>query len=72
MDSGLDRDCGRDRRADLIFRTARASAAPADPKAGAAAPYHVDHKDIIKGPFNSPQEVTRNCLSCHPDATPQT
>lgn len=29
---------------------------------------HTDHKDIIKGPFQSPQEVTQNCLTCHPDS----
>ena len=26
-----------------------------------------EHADI-KGPFNSPQEVTESCLSCHEDA----
>lgn len=29
---------------------------------------HVDHKDIIRGPFETGQEVTRACLECHPDA----
>ncbi len=29
---------------------------------------HVDHRDIVKGPFTTGQEVTRSCLVCHPDA----
>ena len=29
---------------------------------------HVDHIDIVKGEFNSGQEVTRECLECHDDA----
>jgi octaheme c-type cytochrome (tetrathionate reductase family) len=29
---------------------------------------HVDHKDIIKGPFETGQDVTRACLKCHEDA----
>lgn len=29
---------------------------------------HTDHKDIITGPLGTPQEVTLNCLECHPDA----
>lgn len=31
-------------------------------------PVHVDHKDIIKGPFETPQDVTKACLECHPKA----
>lgn len=31
-------------------------------------PVHTSHADIIQGPFETPQDVTRNCLSCHPDA----
>ncbi|MEJ5223680.1 MAG: tetrathionate reductase family octaheme c-type cytochrome [Anaerolineales bacterium] len=31
-------------------------------------PVHVSHADIIKGPFETPQDVTRTCLGCHPDA----
>ena len=27
-----------------------------------------DHTEYVKGPFQSPQEVTENCLSCHQDA----
>ena len=26
---------------------------------------HVDHKDIISGPFETGQDVTRACLECH-------
>lgn len=29
---------------------------------------HVSHADIIKGPFETPQDVTRTCLTCHPNA----
>lgn len=31
-------------------------------------PVHVDHKDIIKGEFKTGQDVTRACLTCHPDS----
>ena len=31
-------------------------------------PVHTSHADIIKGPFESGQEVTRACLECHPEA----
>jgi octaheme c-type cytochrome (tetrathionate reductase family) len=27
--------------------------------------YSQSHKDLIKGPYATPQEVTKNCLSCH-------
>lgn len=32
---------------------------------------HTSHADIVTGPFNSGQEVTRACLSCHSDAAAQ-
>src|ERR1051325_9105214 len=32
---------------------------------------HVDHTDIVKGDFKTGQAVTRDCLSCHPDAAKQ-
>jgi octaheme c-type cytochrome (tetrathionate reductase family) len=32
---------------------------------------HTDHTPIISGPFNSPMDVTRTCLECHPDAAQQ-
>jgi octaheme c-type cytochrome (tetrathionate reductase family) len=32
---------------------------------------HTSHIDILKGPFETPQEVTRTCLECHPDAADQ-
>ena len=32
---------------------------------------HVDHSDIISGPFETGQEVTRSCLECHKDAAAQ-
>jgi octaheme c-type cytochrome (tetrathionate reductase family) len=47
-----------------------ASASPADsPWDGVPKrPIHVPHADIITGPFETPQDVTRTCLACHPDA----
>src|SRR5574341_636072 len=32
---------------------------------------HADHHDIVKGPFATPQDVTKECISCHPDAADQ-
>ena len=29
---------------------------------------HTEHTSIITGPFETPQEVTNNCLECHPDS----
>jgi octaheme c-type cytochrome (tetrathionate reductase family) len=29
---------------------------------------HVDHKDIVSGPFETGQDVTRACLQCHEEA----
>ena len=26
------------------------------------------HNDYLSGPFNSPQEVTQECLNCHENA----
>jgi octaheme c-type cytochrome (tetrathionate reductase family) len=31
-------------------------------------PVHTDHSNIIQGPFETPQDVTRTCLECHPNA----
>jgi len=32
---------------------------------------HTSHTDIIQGPFEEPQDVTGNCLTCHPNAAEQ-
>lgn len=32
---------------------------------------HTSHANIIEGPFETPQDVTRACLECHPDAASQ-
>ena len=32
---------------------------------------HTPHTDIVKGPFQTPQEVTRACLECHPESADQ-
>ena len=34
-------------------------------------PIHVSHADIVQGPLDTPQQVTRTCLTCHPEAAPQ-
>ena len=34
-------------------------------------PAHVDHKDLFEGPFETGQEVTQACLSCHEDSGEQ-
>lgn len=54
----------------ILFFTAESAAAQTDdPWANVPErPVHVPHTDIITGPFETPQDVTRTCLSCHPDA----
>jgi octaheme c-type cytochrome (tetrathionate reductase family) len=53
----------------LIIFWPKAAAATKDPWAGLPQhPIHTSHADIIKGPFTTGQEVTKNCLTCHPDA----
>lgn len=32
---------------------------------------HTSHVDLLKGPYETGQEVTQACLACHPDAAPQ-
>ena len=32
---------------------------------------HTSHADIVQGPFDSPQQVTRACLTCHAEAASQ-
>lgn len=45
----------------------RETRASQDPKANLPVyPIHTDHKDIVKGDFKTPQEVTQACLECHP------
>lgn len=47
----------------------RSTASARDPQASVPQhPVHTDHTDIIEGPFDSPQDVTKACLSCHPNA----
>ncbi|MCX6069143.1 MAG: tetrathionate reductase family octaheme c-type cytochrome [Chloroflexi bacterium] len=47
----------------------KTAAQTTDPWAGVPEhPIHTSHADIIKGPFASGQDVTRDCLRCHPDA----
>ncbi|MEY4752500.1 MAG: hypothetical protein RJA44_175 [Pseudomonadota bacterium] len=54
----------------LLQRPAKAP--PVDPAARLPVKAaHVDHRDIVKGPFQTGQEVTRACLACHQDAARQ-
>jgi octaheme c-type cytochrome (tetrathionate reductase family) len=47
----------------------RTTAQAADPRANLPEhPIHTSHTNIIKGPFETPQDVTRDCLRCHPEA----
>jgi octaheme c-type cytochrome (tetrathionate reductase family) len=53
----------------LLFVPRAGKAATDDPwQAVPEHPVHVDHKDIVTGPFESGQQVTAACLKCHPDA----
>jgi octaheme c-type cytochrome (tetrathionate reductase family) len=53
----------------VAFWPKGAAAQSADPRAKLPEhPVHTSHADIIKGPFKTGQDVTKNCLSCHPDA----
>ena len=47
----------------------KASPTADDPQAAIQpTPVHTSHGDIVQGPLTTPQEVTRNCLTCHADA----
>jgi octaheme c-type cytochrome (tetrathionate reductase family) len=51
-----------------IFLPKEATAAT-DPWAGVPErPIHTDHTFLLKGPFESGEDVTHACLECHPDA----
>jgi octaheme c-type cytochrome (tetrathionate reductase family) len=53
----------------FIYLRSQPQGPAADPaKALPARAAHVDHNDIVKGPFKTGQDVTRACLSCHKDA----
>jgi octaheme c-type cytochrome (tetrathionate reductase family) len=55
----------------LVYWPAKASL-PDDPQPKVPAhATHTSHADIIRGPFETPQQVTENCLTCHPDAARQ-
>ncbi|MFH2104368.1 MAG: multiheme c-type cytochrome [Chloroflexota bacterium] len=56
----------------LAYYWPRVSASAGDPWANVPDhPVHVSHTDIVQGPFETPQDVTRACLACHPDAAEQ-
>ena len=53
----------------ILYFSPRADASANDPWSGVPEhPVHVDHADIVQGDFKTGQDVTRACLSCHPDA----
>src|SRR5512143_3616805 len=53
----------------VLFLPKSGAAAADNPQAGLPEhPVHVDHKDIVQGPFTTGQEVTQACLKCHPEA----
>jgi octaheme c-type cytochrome (tetrathionate reductase family) len=55
--------------ASLVLFLPKPAEAIDDPWAGLPEhPVHVDHKDIVKGPFATGQEVTAACLACHSDS----
>jgi octaheme c-type cytochrome (tetrathionate reductase family) len=55
-----------------VFLMLPRPAAASDPWAYVPADVaHTDHKDILKGPFEQPQDVTRACLECHTEAASQ-
>jgi octaheme c-type cytochrome (tetrathionate reductase family) len=56
----------------IVLLWPNAAAAPGDPWAPIRpTPVHTDHTDIMAGPFDTPQKVTRACLECHPDSAAQ-
>lgn len=56
----------------MWFFWPRLTAAADNPKAQVPVrPPHVNHKDLLQGPFASGEEVTRACLTCHTDAAEQ-
>jgi octaheme c-type cytochrome (tetrathionate reductase family) len=56
----------------LVLFLPKPAEAVDDPRAALPEhPIHVDHKDIVKGPFATGQEVTAACLTCHPDSANQ-
>jgi hypothetical protein len=47
----------------------RASSAPQDPHDNIPSfPTHTDHNDIVRGTFETGQQVTEDCQRCHPDS----
>lgn len=52
-----------------VFWPKSGAKASTDPRAGLPQhPIHTSHADIIKGPFETGQQVTQDCLRCHPKA----
>jgi octaheme c-type cytochrome (tetrathionate reductase family) len=52
----------------VALAATRPWAAPAAPGFTRAIRPHFDHAPVVPASFDSPQAVTRACLSCHPDA----
>ena len=53
----------------LVIFLPKQAAAASDPWAGVPErPTHTDHTFLLKGPYETGQEVTRACLECHAEA----
>ena len=56
----------------LFLLWPRSAEATADPWQNVPThPVHTSHADIIKGPFETPQQVTQGCLECHEESASQ-
>ncbi len=56
----------------IIYFWPRAAEAKDDPRAYLPEhPVHTSHADIVQGPLDTPQDVTRACLECHPQSAEQ-
>jgi octaheme c-type cytochrome (tetrathionate reductase family) len=56
----------------VIYFWPRTTKSMDDPRASLPEhPVHTSHADIVQGLFDTPQDVTRACLECHPDSAAQ-
>ncbi|MBU2611296.1 MAG: tetrathionate reductase family octaheme c-type cytochrome [Chloroflexi bacterium] len=56
----------------IIYFWPRSARAVDDPRAHLPEhPVHTSHADIVQGPLDTPQDVTRACLECHPESAEQ-
>jgi octaheme c-type cytochrome (tetrathionate reductase family) len=56
----------------VAFFWPRASGAEDNPQAHVQpTPVHTSHADLMTGPYETPQDVTKACLECHPESADQ-